>query len=75
MVKFLGKAVSFYLLWDRLKMIWKSFGGFEIVDIGHSFYMLKFDLEVDMTKMMEGGLWKLFDHYPIDKTMGGEVLH
>ena len=31
-----------------------------MVDIGHGFFMVKFDIEEDRTKVIEGGSWMIF---------------
>ena len=52
-VKLLGKKIDFMTMRDHLKAIWCSIGGFELVDIGHKFFMVNFDTEVDHTKVIE----------------------
>lgn len=48
---------------DRLSRIWKLQAGFEIMDIGHGFYMAKFDIAADRIKVMEEGPCMIFDYY------------
>lgn len=62
-VKLLGKSIGFYTMRDRLKSLWKLSGGMDIVDVGHGFYMVKFDVAADREKVIGGGPWMLFDHY------------
>lgn len=33
------------------------------MDIGNGFFMVKFDLEVNKSTIMEGGSWMIFNHY------------
>lgn len=33
------------------------------MDVDHGFFMVKFDLEADKDKVIEGGPWMIFDHY------------
>jgi hypothetical protein len=35
----------------------------EMLDIGHDFFMIKFDLEADREKVISKGPWMIFDHY------------
>jgi hypothetical protein len=35
----------------------------DIMDIGHGFFMVKFDLEIDREKVISGGPWMVLDHY------------
>lgn len=62
-VKLLGKSIGFLTMRDRLKLIWKPTGGMDTVDIGHDFYMVKFDMDVDRETMISVGPWMVFDHY------------
>lgn len=34
-----------------------------MLDVGNGFFMVKFDLEVDRSKVMEGGPWMICYHY------------
>lgn len=62
-VKLLGKSIGFHTMRDRLTRIWKLTAGFELMDIGNDFYMVKFDIEGDRAKVVDGGPWMIFDHY------------
>jgi len=46
---------------EHLTRTWKR--GFDILDIGNNFYMAKFDLEADRTKVIQEGPWMILDHY------------
>lgn len=46
-----------------LEHLWKLKGGFEIMGIGNRFFMVKYDLEVDRSIVIEGDPWMIFDHY------------
>lgn len=48
---------------DRLKSLWKPSGGFDILDLGHGFFLVKFDEKGDRMKVIKRGPWMLFDHY------------
>ena len=43
--------------------LWKLLAGFEIRDIGHGFFMVKFDVMEDRCKVMQWGPRMIFDHY------------
>lgn len=62
-VKLLGKNIGFQAMKDHLTRIWKLVAGFDILDIGNHFYMVKFDTTEDRQKVIEGGPWMIFDHY------------
>ena len=62
-VKLLGKDVGFLTMRDRLKKLWQPSGGFDIIDLGFGFFLIKFDNGDDRGKAVEGGPWMMFDHY------------
>ena len=62
-VKLLGKEIGFLAMRDRLHKLWKPTGGFDVLDLGYGFFLIKFDRDEDRTKVIEGGPWMLFDHY------------
>lgn len=62
-VKLLGKNVGYVAMKDRLARFWKLQGGFEILNVDHGYFMVKFDLPMDKEKVMSSGPWMLFDHY------------
>jgi hypothetical protein len=48
---------------SKLETIWDLKGGFELMDIGNSFFMIKFDAEDEKTRVINGGPWMIYDHY------------
>ncbi|CAJ2671540.1 unnamed protein product [Trifolium pratense] len=62
-VKLLGKKLGFNTMKDRLTKVWKLTSDFDIMDINNGFFMVKFDLEADRLKVMDGGPWMVFDRY------------
>lgn len=62
-VKLLGKDMGFLVMRDRLKKLWKPSAGFDILDLGFRYFLVKFDAEEDRSKVMDGGPWMLYDHY------------
>ncbi|PNY06441.1 hypothetical protein L195_g002907 [Trifolium pratense] len=62
-VKLLGKNIGFVTMRDRLRAVWKLTSDIDMLDIGHGFFMVKFDLEADREKVINGGPWMIFDHY------------
>ncbi|MCH88546.1 hypothetical protein A2U01_0009436, partial [Trifolium medium] len=61
-VKLLRKTLGFVTMRDRLRAIWKLTGDMDMMDIGHGFFMVKFDLEASREKVINGGPWMIFDH-------------
>ena len=62
-VKLLGKHISCTALKAKLGSLWKLQGGFDVLNVGNRYFMIKFDLEVDRSKVIEGGPWMINDHY------------
>jgi hypothetical protein len=46
----------------KLDNVWKLTGGFELMDVGNSYYMVKFDGVEDKNKVINGGPWIIYDH-------------
>ena len=64
-IKLLGKNVGYKAMWDRVQALWKLQARFEMKDMGYGFFVVKFDMMEDESKVMTGGPWMLFDHYLI----------
>ncbi|XP_045798039.1 uncharacterized protein LOC123892283 [Trifolium pratense] len=62
-VKLLGKNIGFHLMKERLQKIWRLNAGFDIMNIGNGFFMVKLDSIDDRTRIMDGGPWMIYDHY------------
>ncbi|KAG4946606.1 hypothetical protein JHK87_042613 [Glycine soja] len=54
--KLLGKCIGYNVMKDRLTCLWRLIVGFDILDIDNNFYMVKFDMEMDITKVMKEGI-------------------
>ena len=73
-IKILGKFVGYQVLQEKLQRLWKLSGGFEMRDVGHGYYMVKFDNESDREKVIVGGPWMVFDHYLTVRTWSPEFV-
>ncbi|KAG6793276.1 hypothetical protein POTOM_002474 [Populus tomentosa] len=62
-IKLLGKNVGYFQMQSRLKSAWKLSGGFELMDIGNGYFMVKFDIAEDRERIINGGPWMIFDYY------------
>ena len=62
-VKLLGKNIGYKIMKERVTKLWKLKAGFEIRDMGHGFFLVKFDTTKDRCPVMQGGPWMIFDHY------------
>lgn len=61
--KLLGKSIGFFQMKSRLRGVWKQSGDFELMDINNGFFMVKFNIKDQITKVINRGSWMLFYHY------------
>ncbi|GLT25060.1 hypothetical protein SLA2020_002140 [Shorea laevis] len=61
-IKLLGKRINYHLLRSRLSREWRTEGEFEVIDVGQGYYVVKFSIPKDCSKVLRGGPYKLFDH-------------
>lgn len=50
---------------EKLKSLWTIERGFDLMDVTHGFFMIKFDLDIDHDKAINGPPWTIYDHYLI----------
>ncbi|KAL9404245.1 hypothetical protein Peur_001217 [Populus x canadensis] len=63
-VNLLGKSIGFTQKNDlRLKQSWRLSVGFDLMDVGHGFFMVKFDHEMDRLKIVNGVLETLINRW------------
>ncbi|KAK4259987.1 hypothetical protein QN277_003165 [Acacia crassicarpa] len=66
-VKLLGRNIGFRALESRLQAMWAKRGVFNLINIGHGYYIVKFTNKEDYNMALTGGPWLLYDHYLIVK--------
>ncbi|XP_072066711.1 uncharacterized protein [Arachis hypogaea] len=62
-IKVLDKNYSYTALSHKLRMVWRIKGGFDMLDVGFGYFMVKFDACEDREKVMLGGPWLIDGHY------------
>ncbi|KAF7835740.1 ribonuclease H [Senna tora] len=62
-IKLLGKDVGYKFLLSKIKLLWKSKGEFEMIDVGRGYFQITFSLKEDMEAVLDGGPWVILDHY------------
>ena len=62
-VKFFSKNVGYHFLHSKLIGMWKPIGKMDCVDLGHNFFLVKFLIKKDNSKVSKGGLWFVGGHY------------
>ncbi|XP_057419082.1 uncharacterized protein LOC130713325 [Lotus japonicus] len=62
-VKLLGKSIGYGALCDKLRTMWKLSGGYEVRDVHHGYFLVKFDNAEDKGRAISGAPWLIYDHY------------
>ena len=62
-VKVFGRTVRYIFLINKLKALWKSAGDFSCVDLGSSFFLVKFESKNDFEEVLRGGPWFIGEHF------------
>ena len=56
-VKTYGTNIRFSYLSSRIRSFWKPFGKLDCIDLGHDFFLIKFDCLNDLENVLKGGPW------------------
>ena len=56
-VKTYGRNFSFSFLSSRIRNLWNPFGKLDCIDLGHDYFLIKFDCQQDLDKVLKGGPW------------------
>lgn len=62
-VKLLGKSIRYQIFCRQVQMLWKPKGDQDILDLGHDFFLVKFDLKEDLKVVLFKEPWIIQDHY------------
>ncbi|XP_028105264.1 uncharacterized protein LOC114304299, partial [Camellia sinensis] len=62
-VRLLGKTLGYKLLVSKLRKMWGLQGDFEATDLGLGFFLIKFEMMVDCSRVYTEGPWIIMDHY------------
>ena len=54
-VKAFGKSMGFHFLHYKLTSMWKPSGKMDCIDLGSSFFLIKFSLKEDHARVLKGG--------------------
>ena len=57
--KLLGKHLSYTAMREKLKVLWRLQAGFDIMDVGNDYFMVKFDTPMDRDKVIMSGPWMI----------------
>lgn len=62
-LKLLGRNVSYKVLKQRTRDLWKVEWGCELIDLEKGFYVARFYSEADYNRVLEEGPWIIMGHY------------
>ncbi|KAG8373229.1 hypothetical protein BUALT_Bualt11G0002000 [Buddleja alternifolia] len=62
-LRILGKSINYNLLHAKINIMWKLQGHFELIDLGHSCFILKLEDNETVENIFMGGPWVVANHY------------
>ncbi|QHN98184.1 RNA-directed DNA polymerase [Arachis hypogaea] len=62
-VKVLGKHMSYTAMVHKMGMVWRLKGGFQVLDVGNGYFLVKFDAFEDQERVLLGGPWMISGFY------------
>lgn len=62
-IKLLGKSISYRILEQCLRDIWRLEKWFELTDLEEGFFIVQFFARADYMLVLEGGPWVILGHY------------
>ncbi|GKV26879.1 hypothetical protein SLEP1_g36097 [Rubroshorea leprosula] len=62
-VKTFGKPVGYNFLYGSLKAQWKPAGKWDCIDLGYDFFLVRFQVHEDLSKVINGGPWFIGTNY------------
>lgn len=63
-LQFLGRSIGYHFLCKKVKQIWKPKGEIDIIDLGYSFFLVKFTLDEDIDTVLNEGYPRSLSHCP-----------
>ena len=62
-VKVFGKTIGYHYLVSRLSSLWKPVGKMDCIALGQDFFLIKFSLKEDHSRVLKNGPWFVSGHY------------
>ena len=56
-VKAFGKSVGFVYMSSKIRTMWNPSGRMDCVDMGHDFFLIKFELQTNLDEVLKKGAW------------------
>ncbi|XP_016513949.1 uncharacterized protein LOC107830811 [Nicotiana tabacum] len=62
-IKLIGKKIQHHILKKKIQEAWKIIDNFPLIDLGADYYIVKFNCEEHMIKVLNSGPWFIFGHF------------
>ncbi|KAI8014895.1 hypothetical protein LOK49_LG05G02349 [Camellia lanceoleosa] len=62
-IKLLGKSLGYNYLMSKVRTLWKPSGTCHGLDLGNHFFLIKFQEEANLTKVLSNGTWYIGNHF------------
>ncbi|KAK9003782.1 hypothetical protein V6N11_018679 [Hibiscus sabdariffa] len=62
-VRLLGRAIGFKMLWSRINALWKPVGDLQLIDLDNNYFLVRFSYAGDYSKVLTQGPWTIFGNY------------
>ncbi|XP_050249174.1 uncharacterized protein LOC126696482 [Quercus robur] len=56
-IKAFGRKVGYNYLYPKIRSLWNPCGKMDCIDLGSDYFLIKFDLEEDVNRVLKGGPW------------------
>ncbi|KAL4283171.1 hypothetical protein GQ457_16G011860 [Hibiscus cannabinus] len=78
-IRLLGKSIGYRALLNRIQALWSPIGELQLIDLDNEYFLVRFALEEDFTRMLIGGPWVIYGSYltvqPWSKIFSTNVDH
>uniref|UniRef100_A0A7N2LKB1 CCHC-type domain-containing protein n=1 Tax=Quercus lobata TaxID=97700 RepID=A0A7N2LKB1_QUELO len=62
-VKTFGRTVGYQFLSQRVRELWKPSNRLDLVDLGHDYFLARFESNDDLDKILKNGPWFIGQHF------------
>lgn len=62
-IKTFGRTIGYYYLSQKFKELWAPTGRLDLVDLGHDYFLARFELHEDLDHVLKDGPWFIGQHF------------
>ncbi|KAL4377977.1 hypothetical protein GQ457_02G032980 [Hibiscus cannabinus] len=62
-VRLLGRFIGYTALLNRIQTLWNPCGEIAMIDLDNGYFLVRFALEEDVSKVLSGGPWLIYGNY------------